>query len=127
MLAYSRPSDHPRISSSELDHLRSHEISAEEHGKSIPITSMLTSIPVHALWITHMCSSWSFYLIVVNLPLFAAEVYHFDVYTVRVNLLLLVFPSNCINLEVFLGFIINIGEAFLSIPRKSPSTPFFCR
>ena len=106
MLAYSRPSDHPHISSAELDHLRSHEISAEEHDKSIPITSMLTSIPVHALWITHMCSSWSFYLIVVNLPLFAAEVYHFDVYTVReaiVNVLLLIFQSNCINLEVYLS------------------------
>jgi len=78
----SRPGDHPDISQRELEHLeKSHK--SEDKTTVVPWTQMLRSPAVMALTATHICSTWGFYLIVVNLPLFAKEVFHFDVLTVR--------------------------------------------
>lgn len=48
----------------------------------VPWKSLLTSGPVHVLWVTHITSSWGWYLMAVNTPLFAKEVFQFDVMSV---------------------------------------------
>ncbi len=40
---------------------------------------MILSVPVHALWIAHLCHAWGFYLLAVNLPLFGRDVLQLDV------------------------------------------------
>ena len=45
---------------------------------------MLTCLPLHALWITHVAFTWCFYLTAVNIPLFAKDVFKMDVMQIGV-------------------------------------------
>lgn len=40
---------------------------------------MMTSVPMHALWITHVAFTWCFYLTAVNIPLLAKDVFNMDI------------------------------------------------
>ena len=51
---------------------------------------MLASPAVHALWITHLCSAFGYYLIVINISLFIREALGFRVIN---NGLLSMLPS----------------------------------
>ena len=89
LLVYSRPQDHPRISSEERRHLKAPE-SKETKKLKVPWMAMLASPAVHALWITHLCSAFGYYLIVINISLFIREALGFHVIN---NGLLSMLPS----------------------------------
>lgn len=46
---------------------------------AVPWLSMLTSVPCLAVGVTHFCSAWGWYLMAVNIPLFASEALGLDV------------------------------------------------
>ena len=89
LLVYSRPQDHPRISAEERRHLKAPE-SKETKKLKVPWMAMLASPAVHALWITHLCSAFGYYLIVINISLFIREALGFRVIN---NGLLSMLPS----------------------------------
>ena len=83
LTCFSSPSHHPRISDTEKNYLIA---SCQEKGRdrrslTAPILSMMKSVPVHALWITHMCHAWGYYLVAVNLTLYGRDVLQLDVVT----------------------------------------------
>lgn len=47
-----------------------------------PWRAILTSIPFWALFITHVTSSWGFYLLLNEIPTYLNGVYHFDINSV---------------------------------------------
>lgn len=71
---YSSPMTHPRISELEKLYLLQtcQDIGIEDRkSMKTPWFKMLTSVPVHALWITHLCHAWGYYLLAggwENLP-----------------------------------------------------------
>ena len=78
LLVYSRPQDHPRITAGERRHLKAPD-SNETKKLKVPWMAMLASPAVHALWITHLCSAFGYYLIVINISLFIREALGFRV------------------------------------------------
>ena len=48
----------------------------------VPWLKMLTSVPVLAITVTHLCSAWQWYLVAVNMPLFLDEVFHLSLVSV---------------------------------------------
>jgi hypothetical protein len=86
-LTTSSPEDHPRISEEEKLYLRNCSCKNAGAGKAsanlpLPWKSMLFSLPVHVLWITHFSSAWTFYLIALNLPLFINETFNLGIVNV---------------------------------------------
>ena len=82
------PQDHPRISAEELEYLQKYsckslavanESQSDKKKLKIPLLRMLKSRAVHALWITHTCEAWIFYLIALNLPLFVNETFDYGI------------------------------------------------
>lgn len=75
------PESHPRISEEEKLYLREHSVknlAKKNEGdglslKDVPYPKMLLSIPFYALLIAHLCVSWTFYLIGLNIPLFVGK------------------------------------------------------
>lgn len=53
------------------------------HGWSVPLLSMITSVPLWAIIITQMCSNWTFYTLLTSLPTYMSQVLHFDLQSVR--------------------------------------------
>lgn len=78
VLIYSTPEDHPRITKGELEYLRGSE-PAKKRKLKVPWMAMLQSSAVHALWITHLCSAFGYYLLIINLSLFIREALGFKV------------------------------------------------
>jgi len=78
VLIYSTPEDHPRIAKGELEYLRGRE-PAKKRKLKVPWLAMLKSSAVHALWITHLCSAFGYYLLIINLSLFIREALGFKV------------------------------------------------
>eukprot|EP00092_Neocalanus_flemingeri_P024646 GFUD01026731.1.p1 GENE.GFUD01026731.1~~GFUD01026731.1.p1 ORF type:complete len:504 (+),score=120.85 GFUD01026731.1:68-1579(+) len=78
VLIYSTPEDHPRITKGELEYLRGRE-PAKKRKLKVPWLAMLKSSAVHALWITHICSAFGYYLLIINLSLFVREALGFKV------------------------------------------------
>ena len=78
---FSSPKTHPRISNAEKQFLLQscQEIGRDRKSMKTPWWKMLTSIPVHALWVTHLCHAWGYYLLAVNLPLFGKDVLKLDI------------------------------------------------
>ena len=46
--------------------------------------AMLKSPAVHALWITHLCSAFGYYLLIINLSIFIREALGFKVLNVSI-------------------------------------------
>ncbi|XP_023338728.1 sialin isoform X2 [Eurytemora carolleeae] len=79
-LIYNTPEEHPRISSGELLYLEKGEkqdVVLTRH--RVPWKLILRSRAVHCLWITHLCSSFGYYLIIINISLFIREALNFSV------------------------------------------------
>ncbi|XP_053375950.1 uncharacterized transporter slc-17.2-like [Mercenaria mercenaria] len=77
---HSRPSHHPRISEKELEYIetsRSHTINTKR--PKTPWKRFLISKPQWATFIAHFCFNWSFFTVLINVPLFLKEVLKFDV------------------------------------------------
>ena len=51
----------------------------------VPWREMMKSPVVHALWFTHFCSAFGFYLLAINLTLFIREALGFSVTEVRAD------------------------------------------
>ena len=77
-LVYSSPSTHPRITARERLYLSSNTSNKGEK-LEVPWLEMLKSPAVHALWFTHLCSAFGFYLLNINLSLFIREALGFSV------------------------------------------------
>jgi len=79
-LIYNSPFEHPNITPEELSYIRKGLKSIETTGKhSVPWKQIVRSPVVHALWITHICSSFGYYLIMINISLFIREALGFPV------------------------------------------------
>lgn len=51
----------------------------------VPWRAMLASPAVHALWVTHTCSAFGYYLLIINLSLFIREALGFTVLNVGIT------------------------------------------
>uniref|UniRef100_A0A3Q1EN66 Sialin n=1 Tax=Acanthochromis polyacanthus TaxID=80966 RepID=A0A3Q1EN66_9TELE len=69
------PRTHRRISEEERDYIIN---SGTGHGWSIPVVSMLLSVPLWAIIITQMCSNWAYYTLLTSLPTYMDTILHFD-------------------------------------------------
>ncbi|XP_053375954.1 sialin-like isoform X4 [Mercenaria mercenaria] len=77
---HSLPSHHPRISEKELEYIetsRSHTTNTKR--PKTPWKHLLISKPQWATFIAHFCFNWSFFTILINVPLFLKEVLKFEV------------------------------------------------
>ena len=48
----------------------------------VPWLKILSSVPVLAITVAHLCSAWVWYLIAVNMPLFLEDAFHLSVVSV---------------------------------------------
>ncbi|XP_036411328.1 sialin isoform X1 [Megalops cyprinoides] len=73
------PHSHPRISKREKDYIiNSIGSQGGAHGWSVPLTSILLSVPLWAINLAQMCSNWSYYTLLTSLPTYMDTVLHFD-------------------------------------------------
>lgn len=80
-LVYDGYEKHPRISAVESHYLEKTLVGHHVAGThiSIPWLKFMTSGPVWAIVIAHLCANWGLYTLVINLPLFMKEVLKFDI------------------------------------------------
>ncbi|CAG9864853.1 unnamed protein product [Phyllotreta striolata] len=72
------PEDDPKISKEELDYiLNSLEVKSNKATK-IPWRSIVTSMPVWAITVSHFSENWGFYTMLTQLPKFMKRVLNFD-------------------------------------------------
>nr|XP_020453334.1 sialin-like [Monopterus albus] len=48
------------------------------HGWSMPVLSMMLSVPLWAIIIAQMCSGWGYYTLLTSLPTYMDNILHFD-------------------------------------------------
>ncbi|MEQ2260611.1 hypothetical protein XENORESO_021152, partial [Xenotaenia resolanae] len=73
------PRTHRRISEEERDYIvNSIGAQGKGHGWSLPLLSMLLSVPLWTIIITQMCSNWSYYTLLTSLPTYMNNILHFD-------------------------------------------------
>ncbi|KAM9384495.1 sialin-like [Pholidichthys leucotaenia] len=73
------PRTHRRISKEERDYIiNSIGPQGTGHGWSVPVLSMLLSVPLWTIIITQMCSNWSYYTLLTSLPSYMDIILHFD-------------------------------------------------
>lgn len=73
------PRTHRRISEEERDYIiTSIGPQGTAHGWSVPVLSMMLSIPLWAIIITQMCSNWAYYTLLTSLPTYMSNILHFD-------------------------------------------------
>lgn len=73
------PRTHRRISKMERDYIiNSLGPQGTGHGWSVPVLSMMLSVPLWAIIITQMCSNWAYYTLLTSLPTYMDNILHFD-------------------------------------------------
>ncbi|XP_012715143.2 sialin [Fundulus heteroclitus] len=73
------PRTHRRISKEESDYIiNSIGAQGKRHGWSLPLLSMLLSVPLWTIIISQMCSNWSYYTLLTSLPTYMNDILHFD-------------------------------------------------
>ncbi|XP_047460266.1 sialin [Mugil cephalus] len=73
------PRTHPRISKEEKDYIiNAIGPQGTGHGWSVPVLSMLLSVPLWAIIVTQMCANWSYYTLLTSLPSYMNNILHFD-------------------------------------------------
>ncbi|XP_077598954.1 sialin [Stigmatopora nigra] len=79
LLVSDDPRTHRRISQEERDYIvGALGEQGSGHGWSVPLASMVTSVPLWAIVLTQMCSNWSFYTQLTSLPTYMSNTLHFD-------------------------------------------------
>ncbi|KAL3857480.1 hypothetical protein ACJMK2_012148 [Sinanodonta woodiana] len=73
------PDEHPRISAAEKLFLRRTAIHSNNITYPTPWRKLFTSRPVLACMVTHFVHNWSFFTILITLPLFMKEVLRFNI------------------------------------------------
>uniref|UniRef100_A0AAY4CF15 Si:ch1073-513e17.1 n=1 Tax=Denticeps clupeoides TaxID=299321 RepID=A0AAY4CF15_9TELE len=92
VLVSNEPRTHPRISEPEEKlHYQLHC----PHGWSIPLVSMMFSVPLWAIIICQMCSNWSNYTLLTSLPTYMDTVLRFDLQQVTSVLWVFLQTSVC--------------------------------
>lgn len=82
-LVYDWPETHPRISSVELEYLRKtrsvpYSSSRTSQKVQVPWRSIVTSLPINVIHITHTCFTWGFLMVGLYMPTFLKEVLYMD-------------------------------------------------
>ncbi|KAM4725873.1 sialin isoform 1-T1 [Anableps anableps] len=73
------PRTHRGISEEERDYIiNSIGAQGKGHGWSLPLLSMVLSVPLWTIIVTQMCSNWSFYTLLTSLPTYMNDILHFD-------------------------------------------------
>ncbi|XP_029299313.1 sialin isoform X1 [Cottoperca gobio] len=73
------PRTHHRISKEERDYIiNSIGSQGKGHGWSVPVLSMLMSVPLWAIIVTQICANWSYYTLLTSLPTYMNSIMHFD-------------------------------------------------
>ncbi|KAG8185457.1 hypothetical protein JTE90_022388 [Oedothorax gibbosus] len=115
-LAHNRPTDHPRITSKEIDYIQKGHVQMTEDQKlPVPWKSVLTSMPVWSVAIVSFCGSWGHTTLLTKLPTYLKVVLHVPI---QKNGLLnsLVYASSCITIF----FSAYLSDYFIS--KKKVST-----
>uniref|UniRef100_A0A4W3HER2 Sialin n=1 Tax=Callorhinchus milii TaxID=7868 RepID=A0A4W3HER2_CALMI len=75
------PRNHPRISELEKNYIvdRLANQVTGSHGWSIPMLSMVKSVPLWAIIVTHFSANWSFYTLLTGLPTYLSEILRFNI------------------------------------------------
>lgn len=80
ILVSDEPRSHPRISDQEKNYIvTSIGPQGTAHGWSVPLRSMVFSVPLWAIIISQMCSNWSYYTLLTSLPIYMDTVLHFNI------------------------------------------------
>uniref|UniRef100_A0A914UMH7 Sialin n=1 Tax=Plectus sambesii TaxID=2011161 RepID=A0A914UMH7_9BILA len=85
LLAASSPQEHKRISAVERDYIvqalagQLEATAADKKNRTIPWMKFLTSLPLWAILVTHVCMNFGNYLILTDLPTFMSDVLNFDI------------------------------------------------
>ncbi|GIY57583.1 hypothetical protein CDAR_623351 [Caerostris darwini] len=81
LLVFESPSQHPRISTSELNYIRKNMpfISDEKRKASVPWLQVATSPPIWAATVAKFCGAWSFICFQSKLPAYLDEVLHLPI------------------------------------------------
>lgn len=105
ILVSDEPRTHPRITVQEKDYIiNSLGQQGTAHGWSVPVWSMLFSMPLWAIIIPQMCSNWSYYTLLTSLPIYMDTVLHFDL---RQNSFLSALPY-------LAGWLFSVGSGVLA-------------
>lgn len=80
-VVYDVPSDHPRITRAELDYLTAavQQSTVKKGSLSVPWRSILSSVRVWAVAITHFCCMYGFFTMKSCLPMYYKEILNFDI------------------------------------------------
>ncbi|XP_035211568.1 putative inorganic phosphate cotransporter isoform X1 [Stegodyphus dumicola] len=76
-LVFESPDEHPRISKEELNYIHQGQDKMSRN-TTIPWKSILTSVPVWALVLTHFGQNWGFYTLLTEMPTYLSNILHFD-------------------------------------------------
>ncbi|XP_014342669.1 sialin [Latimeria chalumnae] len=79
-LVSDEPNTHPRISALEREYIVSSiGNQGSSHGWSIPLLSILKSLPLWAIVVAHFSCNWSFYTLLTSLPTYMSDILRFDI------------------------------------------------
>ncbi|GBM03528.1 Putative inorganic phosphate cotransporter [Araneus ventricosus] len=79
-LVYDSPDSHPRISDEELLFIQLGQDEIQPHVKApIPWKSILTSVHMWGLIVTHFGQNWGFYTLLTDMPTYLSNVLHFNI------------------------------------------------
>lgn len=79
-LVADRPTKHRRISQAELSYIAKFvSAKTKEESRDIPWRAILTARPVLAIYICHICDAWTFFTLLICLPMFLKDVLKLDV------------------------------------------------
>lgn len=78
LFVYSSPAHHPWISKEEREFIGS-SLEDKQEVHRVPWLSILTSVRVWAIIITHFCCNWAFYTLLTDLPTYLKGILHFDI------------------------------------------------
>ncbi|MBN3305869.1 S17A5 protein, partial [Amia calva] len=74
------PRSHPRISERERDYIiTSIGKQGGSHGWSVPVGSMLRSVPLWSIVVAQVCSNWTYYTLLTCLPTYMDNILHFNI------------------------------------------------
>ncbi|KAF8787062.1 Sialin like protein [Argiope bruennichi] len=78
-LVYDSPDSHPRISDEELLFIHLGQDEIQPHRASLPWKSVVTSVPMWGLVVTHFGQNWGFYTLLTDMPTYLSNVLHFNI------------------------------------------------
>ncbi|XP_055943182.1 sialin-like [Argiope bruennichi] len=79
LFIHEMPEKHPHISKAELILIQTGKETSRNEALPIPWKSILTSVPVWILMITHFGQNWGFYIFLTELPSYLSSILHFNI------------------------------------------------